>query len=56
MDVFASEERAQATFRKYFKAKSGNAWPLDEPFKPVKGKYVLVGTWKRLAIRCELRS
>ncbi|CAI5705012.1 unnamed protein product [Peronospora farinosa] len=37
-----SLEKAQASFMKKFLDKSGNEWPLTEPFKRVEGKYVLV--------------
>ncbi|CAI5700572.1 unnamed protein product [Peronospora effusa] len=37
-----SLEKAQASFMKKFLDKSGNEWPLTEPFKRVEGKYVFV--------------
>uniref|UniRef100_H3H4R1 Poly [ADP-ribose] polymerase n=1 Tax=Phytophthora ramorum TaxID=164328 RepID=H3H4R1_PHYRM len=38
----SSLEKAQASFTKKFLDKSGNEWPLVEPFERVEGKYVLV--------------
>ncbi|RLN93764.1 hypothetical protein BBJ28_00013748 [Nothophytophthora sp. Chile5] len=40
---FSSLEVAQKEFKKAFASKSGNKWPLEQPFVRKKGKYVLVG-------------
>lgn len=40
---FGSVEEAEWAFQKVFQAKSGNKWPLTQPFVRKKGKYFLVG-------------
>ncbi|KUF98381.1 hypothetical protein AM588_10007803 [Phytophthora nicotianae] len=41
-EYFSSTESAEHAFQKVFQAKSGNKWPLTEPFVRKKGKYFLV--------------
>ncbi|GMF67309.1 unnamed protein product [Phytophthora fragariaefolia] len=43
IDAYSTEEAAKAAFNKAFLAKSGNSWPLTQPFVHKKGKYFLVG-------------
>ncbi|KAI9918476.1 hypothetical protein PsorP6_011506 [Peronosclerospora sorghi] len=38
---FDSLENAQLAFQRVFRAKSGNSWPLAEPFVHKKGKYFM---------------
>ncbi|KAG6583027.1 poly polymerase catalytic domain containing protein [Phytophthora cinnamomi] len=42
MELFSSIEAAEKAFQKVFRAKSGNKWPLAQPFERKKGKYFLV--------------
>ncbi|KAF1783807.1 Poly(ADP-ribose) polymerase, catalytic domain [Phytophthora cactorum] len=41
-EFFSSVEPAEGAFQKVFQSKSGNKWPLTEPFVRKKGKYFLV--------------
>ncbi|KAG7378094.1 E3 ubiquitin-protein ligase mib1 [Phytophthora pseudosyringae] len=41
-EYFSSVEQAEKAFQKVFRAKSGNKWPLAQPFDRKKGKYFLV--------------
>ncbi|KAF4318885.1 hypothetical protein G195_007808, partial [Phytophthora kernoviae 00238/432] len=42
IDRFSHVEDAKRAFQKVFTSKSGNKWPLTQPFERKKGKYVLV--------------
>ncbi|KAE8895831.1 hypothetical protein PF005_g10057 [Phytophthora fragariae] len=41
-ELYSSVEAAEQAFKKVFQAKSGNKWPLAQPFERKKGKYFLV--------------